>query len=252
MTEVLAHDDLGSGPPVLLLHSGVADRRMWRAQLPLLGRTHRVIAPDLPGFGGSPPDPGPNDAAAGLVALLDAKGIDRAAVVGASLGGRVALELADRYPSRVDRLVLLAPAFRWSPPSPDATAFAETEARLLADGDIAAAIDLNAATWLGPDADRNAVESVKTMQRRAFELRQAAEKAGAPPYLVSAEPDLPAIRVRTTILSGAFDLPHFRAIAEHLAQRIPGAELVRLPWAGHLPGLERPAEVGDLLLTLLG
>jgi 3-oxoadipate enol-lactonase len=252
VTDLLAHDAVGSGPSVLLLHSGVADRRMWRPQLDGLARRHRVLAPDLPGFGDTPLAPGPNDAPAAIVALLDSKGVRRTAVVGASLGGRVALELADRYPSRVDRLVLLAPALRWFPPSPDAVAFGEAEARLLADGEIAAAIDLNTATWLGPEAEPSAMDLVRTMQRRAFEVRQAAEESGEPPYLVSTEPDLSSIAVPTTVVSGELDLPHFRSIAAHLANSIPGAELIRLPWAAHLPSLERPAEVGDLLLALLG
>lgn len=248
---MLAFDDEGRGPAVLLLHSGITDRRMWRPQLPTLAASHRVLTPDLPGFGRTPPTDGGDDAPAAIVDLLDQGRIERAAVVGSSLGGRIALELVDRFPDRVGRLVLLAPAYRWIPASPDAVAFAAEEERLLREGAIDAAVDLNVSTWLGPEADPETVELTRSMLRNLYESRLATGRLLVSPFPESPEPDLPAIPVPTTVVSGALDLPHFRAVADHLVARIPDSTAVRLPWAAHLPSLERPGEMTRMLTRLL-
>ncbi len=176
----MAYDDQGSGPPVLLLHAGVADRRMWRPQAAALARNHRVVAPDLAGFGETPLQPGPFSYAADLVTLLDGLGIERADVVGSSFGGRVAMELTHEAPSRVASLVLLNAAFRDLDSTPDVDAFGEKEDRLLEAGDVDAAVQLNVDTWLGPEADDATRELLREMQRRAFDIQLPADDvAGA-------------------------------------------------------------------------
>ncbi|GAA1736006.1 hypothetical protein GCM10009809_33980 [Isoptericola hypogeus] len=158
----LAHDLDGAtgAPAVLLLHAGVADRRMWDAVAPPLAHAFRVIRPDLRGFGASPlPGPGSAEAytnADDLAALLDDVGVPDAVVVGCSYGGRVALELAARHPARVRELVLLCPAAPGVPDTAASEAFDADEARLLDAGDVEGAVRLNVATWLGPDADEDA------------------------------------------------------------------------------------------------
>ena len=90
---------------VLLLHAGIADRRMWAPQVEALEAAgHRVVAPDLPGFGDAALEPPTIDYVAFAAELLD----DPAAVVGCSFGGRVALELAGSQPELVRKLVLVA------------------------------------------------------------------------------------------------------------------------------------------------
>ena len=122
---------------MVLLHAGVADRRMWQPQVPALGHRFRVISPDLRGFGDSPLPPEPYVDADDLAELLDHHGVIDAAVVGCSMGGRVALELATRHPDRVNSLVLLCPGFRGVPPSAASDAFDAEEDRLLEAGDVA-------------------------------------------------------------------------------------------------------------------
>ena len=249
---LLAHDVEGAGPPVLLLHAGVADRRMWQPLLPALGHTFRVVRPDLRGFGDSPL-PGETYADADDVeALLDHLGITDAAVVGASFGGRVALELATRHPGRVSSHVLLCPAFRGiEVDDPRADAFDEAEEQLLEAGDVDSAARLNVRTWLGPDASADAAAALQEMQRRAFEVQLAADAAGPPPTPERLEVDATTVAVPTVVVSGAHDLVTFRTVAAELASRIPGAEHVELAWAGHLPSLERPDAVLAMLLDVL-
>jgi pimeloyl-ACP methyl ester carboxylesterase len=252
---ILSHDDSGSGPPVLLLHSGVTDRRMWDPIVPALSHSFRVIRPDLRGFGDSA-QPGEEYADADdLDALLDHLGVDSAAVVGSSYGGRVAMELATAHPGRVSSLVLLCPAYRGLDPSgADAAAleaFGDEEGRLLEAGDVDAAVALNVQTWLGPEAGAEVRERVAQMQRRAFEVQLAADEQDPPPSMRRIEVDPTALTVDTLVVSGEHDLGHFRTVARHLAERIPGAEWVELDWAGHLPSLERPDVVLALLLDVL-
>jgi pimeloyl-ACP methyl ester carboxylesterase len=248
---LLAHDIVGTGAPVVLLHAGVADRRMWQPQLPPLGHRFRVISPDLRGFGDSPLPPEPYVDADDLADLLDHLGVVDAAVVGSSMGGRVALELATRHPDRVNSLVLLCPAFRGVPPSATVEAFDAEEDRLLESGDVAGAITLNVDTWLGPEATTEVRDQLTAMQRRAFEVQLAADRLDPAPARSEVVVDPAKVAVPTVIVSGAHDLDHFQTVAEVLAQQIGGAELVRLPWAGHLPSMERPDAVVTLLLDVL-
>src|SRR5690349_16036565 len=120
---LLSHDVSGSGPAILLLHSGVADRRMWDDLVPALGHAFTVVRPDFRGFGQTPLPPGEYADADDLDTLLDHLGITDAAVVGSSFGGRVALELATLHPGRVSSLVLLCAAYRGVEPTADVQEF---------------------------------------------------------------------------------------------------------------------------------
>ena len=252
---LLSHDDYGSGDAVLLLHAGVADRRMWDPLVPALSHSFRVIRPDLRGFGESP-QPGEEYADADdLDALLDSLGVGSAAVVGSSYGGRVAMELATAHPARVSSLVLLCSAYRGLEPSaedaPVLDAYGEEEERLLEAGDLDGAVELTVDTWVRPEAGPDVRELVATMQRRAYEVQLAADEQDPPPSARRIEVDPTALAVDTLVVSGAHDLDHFRAFAAHLGRQIPGAEWVELDWAGHLPSMERPDAVLALLLDVL-
>ena len=246
----LAYDDTGptgSRPVVLLLHAGVCDRRMWRHQTEVLAPGHRVIAPDLPGFGDSPLEPGEFSTAAGLLELLDQLGVEQAAVVGASYGGLVALELAHVAPHRVSSLTLISTALNGLDSTADVDAFGEEEERLIVAGDVHGAVELNVSTWLGPDADDDARAQVRKMQQRAFDVQIPADEWPDPPHSAPVQPHLEALGVPTLVVSGDHDLDFFQHVARHVASSIPGARLVELPWAGHLPSLERPRETATLV-----
>jgi 3-oxoadipate enol-lactonase len=244
---VISYDVTGSGPSLLLLHAGVADRRMWEPQLHVLSRRHRVLSVDLHGFGDSPLPEGPYDHVEDVLAVLDETGADRAAVVGASFGGLVAQELARRYPERVDRLLLLCPASAVLEPDEELETFWAREEELLESGDLSAATALNVETWCGPEAGASVRQLVAAMQLRAFALQTEREDLGSD----GAPGDPATIEAPTLVVSGGHDLAAFRTSAEVLARRLPHATLHTLPWAGHLPSLERPDETGALLLDFL-
>lgn len=247
----LPYDAAGTGPTVVLIHAGVADRRMWAAQLPVLAERYRVLAPDLPGYGDAPLTPGPLSNVAEVVHFLDEQGIATAALVGASFGGRVALEVATAHPDRVTALVLLCPGLRGIAPTAASEAFDAEEERLLDAGDVDGAVALNVVTWLGPEADEGARSLLTTMQRRAFEVQLAADEWPDPPDLVRDDIDLGGIALPTTVVLGRLDVDWLQAAARRVASDVPGATLVELDWAGHLPSLERPAETAALVLDAL-
>jgi pimeloyl-ACP methyl ester carboxylesterase len=239
----------GTGPTVVLLHSTVGDRRMWDPQLPeLVEAGHRVVRCDFRGYGETPvPDRSTSDAE-DVIELLDVLGADRCALVGASGGGRIALEIAAGRPQRVTALALLCTAWSGHAPSAALRAFGAREDELLEAGDVAGATELNVDLWVGPAADDRTREKVRRMQRHAFDVQLAATEEFAPRR---AEPDLSAITARTLLVSGRHDVIDFRETAAELASRIPGARHVELDWAGHLPSLERPDLLNPLLLGFL-
>lgn len=240
------YDDAGSGPTVVLLHAGVCDRRMWDAQTrDLVSAGHRVVRPDLRGFGRTPAAEAPYNEADDVLAVLDEAGVGRACVVGSSYGGAVALELASRYPDRVASLLVLSAALDGHEPSEQ---FAEVDAQeleLLDAGDVDGAVELAVSTWLGPDADAGARDLVRTMQHRAYDLQLAAEEVDG----IDHPADLGAVTAPTLAVSGEHDLVDFAQIADEVARQVTGATRLTLTWAGHLPSLERPEETGELLVA---
>jgi pimeloyl-ACP methyl ester carboxylesterase len=235
----IRHQVVGEGPGVLLVHAGVADGRMWARQVEDLRVDHRVITVDLRGFGETPLEPGAQYSDAGdLLDVLDVLRIDRAAVVGASYGGNVVLQAASRAPERFSRLVLISPPVDGVEPTEDIRAFWAEENRLLEAGDLDGATALNVETWLGPEADDDARTLLSVMQRHAFEVQLAAGDVENEEYPV----DPSVITAPVKLFSGTHDLRFFTEGATALAKALPDVEHVELPWAGHLPTLERPDE----------
>ncbi|MCY1143364.1 alpha/beta hydrolase [Actinoplanes sp. Pm04-4] len=242
----LSHDSDGSGSPVLLLHSTVCDRRMWDPQMVALASAgFRAVRCDLPGYGDSPVPVERFNTADQVMELLD--GVDQFAVVGSSGGGLVALEIAARWPARVTALALLCTAAPGMNPSPQLQEVWSQENAFIDAGDVAGATELMVNTWVGPLADDATRSLVRDMQRRAYEVQLAAPDTEEfeVPY------GLEAITAPALLVSGAHDLPDFRGIAEGLATRLHHAVHVPLDWAGHLPSLEDPAALNDLLLPFL-
>jgi len=222
---------------------------MWDTQVAELGRDHTVVRCDLRGFGGSPLAPGTSYSdAEDVLTLVDELRLLEFSVVASSYGGYVALQLASAAPERVRRLVLVDPLAELAEPDQSLRGLWQEEERLVEAGDLDGATDLNVRAWLGPEADLNARELVRTMQRDALAAQVAAGEGDNRELPVTLE----SLTMPVRLFVGLHDRAFFVEIANELARRLPDARLVELPWAGHLPSLERPAEMARLVRDALG
>jgi 3-oxoadipate enol-lactonase len=213
---------------IVLVHAGICDARMWDGfELP------GAVRHELRGFGSTPmPAGGSFSHAEDLAAAL---GDEPAALVGASFGGLVCLEVAARWPERVRDLVLLdagLPDHDWSEEVLEAW---KREDGLLEAGELQAAAEWCAEFWV---VDPSLRERVAAMQQRAYELEAESEAEPKMPESI----DLAAISARTLVVVGERDNRDMHAIAERLAREIPDARHTVIEGASHLPALERQTE----------
>jgi pimeloyl-ACP methyl ester carboxylesterase len=245
----------GAGRPVVYFHSATGEGG---DAVALLARNHTVYAPMFPGFGASEGIEHIDDiedASWHLLDLLDALELERPALVGMSLGGWLAAELAARYPARVEALVLINPAGLWIKDAPIKEIFGrlpnELAEDLFADQShpVAALMHQMAAVA----EDRNA-EIPFELLRPTLQSLAATAKLAWDPYLHDPKLArlLPRVRARTLVVHGAADRLIPRPHAEAYAELIPGAELVDVEGAGHLALLEKPDEVTTLIEEFLG
>lgn len=216
---------------------------------------YQVVRYDLRGFGESSLPGGPFSNVTDLSSIFAHFGLEQAAVVGNSLGGKVALEFALSHPARVAALVLVAPGLGGHQGSPEGEAFDQEEEALLDAGRIDDAVELNLRTWLGP-VDARTRERVGAMQRRALEILVDAFGREPPPAVEwlddpPAAERLGSLRVPTLVVVGSEDVSDIRAIADRVATEVPGARKVVLEGVKHLPGVERPDEFNRLVLDFL-
>ncbi len=233
---------------------------MWDPVWGRLTADHDTVRVDLRGFGESTTAPSDGwSLATDVLATLDALGLDRVHVVGASLGAAVGIEVALLRPAAVQSLVLLAPGGSLIPGrTDDLRAFAAAEDDALERGDLDAAAQANVDTWLiGPGRPADAVPAdvatrLHAMQRRAFEIQLSW------PEVDEAELDPPALQrlgeiaVPTLVLQGGRDLDAIAAAADAVTTGLSGAERVDWPDVAHLPSLERPDDVVALVEEWIG
>jgi pimeloyl-ACP methyl ester carboxylesterase len=253
----IAYDRAGPGVglPAVLLHAGIADRRMWDPQWTALTARRDAVRLDLRGFGESTERPaGALSPVDDVLDTLAALHIDRCHLVGASYGAGVAVEVALTRPDLVESLLLVAPGGSLiAEATPDLQAFLDAERSALARDDLDAAVEANLAWWVdGPKRDVGHVDSavrdaVRAMQRRAFELTadwdDVDERELDPPALDRLE----EILAPTLVLVGGLDLDAIEVAARRVSEGIPNARRIDWPGTAHLPSMERPADFLALL-----
>lgn len=134
-------EECGAGPAVVLIHGGNLDRRLWDEQFPLFARRHRVVRYDVRGFGRSTGQGARWAAHTDLASILDALHVERADLVGLSLGGRIAIDFALEYPTRVRSLVLSGPGlsgFPWADSNETTLSYGRIAGRLQAGDSVGA------------------------------------------------------------------------------------------------------------------
>ncbi len=250
----LRYEVAGAGPVVVLIHGFSLDMRMWDPQMPALAAAFRVVRYDCRGFGASGPlDPAvPYTHEADLVALLDHLSIDQAALVGLSFGGQVALRTALLAPGRVRALVLLDSLLDGVPWDDDSKAGLAELGRQLTAGGVAAgraawlAHPLFAAARQRPDVQPSLAAMVSDYPGQHWLGLDPHLPDSTPPIELLAQLTMPAL-----VAAGELDVPGFLAMTDVLAQRLPAAERVVIPGAGHMVNMEQPAAVNALLTRFL-
>ncbi|MGI0131870.1 MAG: alpha/beta fold hydrolase [Thermoplasmata archaeon] len=245
----IAYEASGEGRSIVLLHEGIADRRMWNREFPLLARDHRVARFDLRGYGGSTPATSEFYPVRDLLALVDQLRLDRPLIVGPSMGGKIALDFVLAHPDRVGGLLLIAPGYSGMDYDhvPGGKATFERDERLSkAASDAWTAGHLDTATeylrqlWAsaltGPDLElfrsmiRDNAEEVFEERSGRYERRDGGPAADR----------LKEIRVPTLLLVGDQDNPAMPHCADFLGRGIAGAEVRLVPGADHLLNLSAP------------
>jgi 3-oxoadipate enol-lactonase len=247
----LWYEEAGAGPAVLLLHAGGADSRLWDGQWKPLADAYRVIRLDLPGAGRSPVPERPVAPNALLKGLLDRLDVERAAIVGVSLGGVLAIDFVIGLPERTWALVAVASGPRGAAEAPADHPVHEVW-RAVGAGDLDRAAELFIDLWCplrtSPEVDRRI--------RRMVE-----ENVGMLAVLLDGllvEPDWPAadrlqeIRVPTLAIWGDADERGTVRMNQLVASQVPGARRVVLPGVDHFVPMRAPERFTAELLGFLG
>ncbi len=258
----LVWESAGEGPVVAFLHPGLWDGRVWDEQFGLFSRTYRVVRHDFRGYGrSSRPEPGrPYSHVSDLAAVMDAAGVERAALIGNSMGGRVAMDFALTHPARVSALVLASPALSGFEGNSEEesmweTAFADVERRIaeaVTTGDLERAQDLRLRSLWAPLGTDDPAGSL--IRRIAFDNLQelTLDESGEIPIDPPAAARLGEIVAPTLVLPADHDPPWHERMCVEIAAGIPGTRLVRIPETDHVIPMRRPAEFNRVVLGFLG
>lgn len=252
----LFYRSAGEGPPLVFVHAGIADSRLWRRQLNAFADQYRVITYDLRGYGKSEHPSQPFAHYRDLADLLDALDIDSAHFVGASMGGATVLDFALEQPHRVTSLTLAAPAIGGYEFTDEETLAGWAEAtEAFEAGDFERAATIESAMWLaGPDRSLDDVDSesrklVRSMLLRSYELEneEATESELEPPAIDR----LDELSVPMLLIIGELDTSDMTSIAELLEGEVPTCRLEVVNDAAHLPSLECPKEFEEIVGSFL-
>ncbi len=244
-----------SDPAVLLIHAGVATLRMWDPQIEALSRGHLVVRFDTRGFGRTTCDDSAYSDRTDAIDLLDHLGVAVAAVVGASRGGRIGLDLALEHPERVSGLVTIGSGiggFDYPAPTEREAALIRRIAAAGERGEWELANSLDVELWcIGPTRERELldpafVETVFALNRA--NLGHERERPEPLPLSPSAWARLDDLAVPVLATVGDADITEATAAHAALVGRLPAAESHVFAGAAHLPSVEQPAEFEHLLL----
>lgn len=246
----------GAGFPVVFLHAGVADSRMWEPQAAGLAGHFDVITPDMRGFGESELPAGAWSPTSDVLALMDALGLRQAPhLIGCSIGGRTAIDFTLEHPDRVSKLVLVGAGVSGETSGDENDhLFAEVEAADRAK-DLVALNEAEMKLWLvGPGrttahVDQRLRDLFLDMNGRSLQN----DHESAPMSLLDppAIGRLEEIKAPTLVVVGDEDLPDVQKSADLLVSRIRGARKAIIHDAAHLPNLEHPDQFNRLLLDFL-
>ncbi|MFE0517811.1 alpha/beta fold hydrolase [Streptomyces sp. NPDC058954] len=252
----LAYLDTGSGDPVVLLHPGYVDHRVWRDQIPALAAEYRVIAPDTRGHGSSANATGPFRWADDLAALLRHLDAGPAVVVGVSMGGMIATDTVLEHPELVRAVVTCGAATGDWQYTDDWTRGIQAEyARTLGAGDLEGWLDafmrvVPGAHRSADDVDPDIGHRLREMALRTMTKHTPGEKDWLVPVTDSWS-RLPKIDVPVLAVNGSLEPVELLDAAQRLARAVPDGRAETIEGVGHYVNMEKPETFNRILLDFL-
>jgi pimeloyl-ACP methyl ester carboxylesterase len=249
----------GEGRPVVFVHAGFVDGRMWNTQWDALAKHFQVIRFDMRGFGKSDPVTKPLARREEVLRMLTQLGIEQATLIGCSLGGEVVLDFALEHPEQVSALVLVSAVpgsfeMQGEPPRYLMEMMGAVQA-----GDLDRASELQNRIWIdGMYREPDQVDS--TMRVLAAEMNKIALANGtfmkseanpADPLTPPAATRLRQINIPTLIIDGALDHPEILRAGDVMVKEMKDAHKVVLEGAAHLPNMEKPEEFNKAVIEFL-
>ncbi|CAM5308341.1 alpha/beta fold hydrolase [Streptomyces pilosus] len=252
----LAYLDTGSGDPVVLIHSGYVDHRVWRDQIPALAAHHRVIAPDVRGHGFSANATAPFRWADDLAALLCHLDAGPAVLVGLSMGGVIATDTLLEHPGLVRAVVTSGAVtgdFQYTDPWHEE--LRAESARALAAGDPEAWLRSFLRVVPGPYRSEDDIDPDISRRLREMALHTLAKHTPDEKdwlvRLTGSWDRVAEIGVPVLALNGSLEPADLHAAAERLTAAVPDGRSVTVEGTGHYPNLERPRLFNDTVLGFL-
>ncbi|MCE7983235.1 MAG: alpha/beta hydrolase [Caldilinea sp. CFX5] len=247
----------GTGEPLILVHAGICDARMWDEQFAFFAQSYRVVRYDQRGYGQTPAVDGPFAHYQDLYALLQHLGITQTYLVGCSMGGSACLDFALAYPAMVNRLILVGSTpggYKAHQPWP---AQIEAVNSALNEGNFEQAAELEVQIWVDgvrrtPDqAPATIRDRVRTMDTIALQ-NEMLDLGQLEPLAPPAAERLHELLLPTLLLVGDLDQPRIREAIDFMTERLPNGRKVIMPGTAHLPNMEQPQRFNKLVLDFLG
>jgi pimeloyl-ACP methyl ester carboxylesterase len=253
------YEATGRGKPLLFLHGGFLDHRMWEHQREVFSGNHLVITCDLRGSGLTKNGDSAYLMAEGIRILMDSLHIKQADLVGHSLGAIVALDLSITHPERVRRLVLYSPGYREFKELLPGDSVIRRNGKKMEEAwtkkkDTAAVAELFTQTWFdGPfrhPAEANKWERPKALQMALFKARSGFSNE---PLMDSfpVQPRLKELRMPVLVVTGDLDNAMIHAIADSFSTYIPGMRRAVIPGTAHMANMEKFIDFNSILEDFL-
>ena len=250
----LYYEMMGEGHPLVLIHGGLMDRRMWDGQFELFAKDFKVIRYDIRGYEKSDPPKEKFSHVEDLYSLLTFLNIDKTYVLGLSLGGMIAIDFTLEHPEMVDALTPVASGLNGYPYT-DTENLSQKYQRIFKTAEeqgIDKAVDLlMELPFFTPVDENNEIrQRMRTMAKENYTTWSAPQDMQIWPSPPSLE-RLSKMKAPTLVIVGDHDVSDIFGVADALESKIPGAEKVIIQDAGHHVNMEKPEEFNRVVLDFL-
>jgi pimeloyl-ACP methyl ester carboxylesterase len=252
----LYYEEKGKGQALIMIHGGLLDRRMWDDQFDVFAKQFRVIRYDVRNHGLSKSDADEYYNYKDLHNLLEKMNIQKANIMGLSLGGKIAIDFALEFPEKVTALILVAPGLSgYEFKSEKVVENSKKLQEAWSKGDLDLAIEFFQRSWTdGPHRKPSQIAPSVREKVKAMALNSA-KNWNSEAILLQLNPPaierINEIRLPTLAVAGSLDMPGILEIVDKIENNIPGAQKVIIPGVAHMVNMEKPKEFNKIILDYL-